>query len=651
MGTVIPIEMIDGNVVIFRREGDDFIFVDLNYMVEKTEGIAKAALIGRRFTEAYPSAEAFGLLDVMRRVHKTGKSEVHGPAYYRDSRIEGWRLNHVHRLDDGTLAVFYEDQGPTKKLENDLQTLGSIIDNSINEIYIFNSNDLLFTYVNLGASQNIGYSLEEMREMTPVDIKPEYTISDFRRLIVPLIEGSQEQLVFETVHRRKDGSDYNVEIRLQLMERQGKQQFVVIANDITRRKAVEAQLRQSEEHFRSIAENVMVGICIYRPKIVYANQALAEISGYSVEELKRLDVWELAAEPEGSEKIRQVSERRLKGERFPVLYNDFPLRTRNGEVRIVRAMTQTIPYGEGFAGLVTIMDVSDLTEVKHQLSIFAQVVEQTDDLIKITDRDGVMTYVNDALVAKSGYTRKELIGSTPAVFRSGEHDDAFYRELREVIYKGRTFRHTFANRKKDGAIFYEEETITPIMDGERKILYFVATGKDVSERIALEKELTRRATVDMLTKIYNRDEANRQLERVLEGVRRYRVGAGLLMIDLDHFKQVNDEFGHDVGDDVLQAFASLISLHVRQNDIFARWGGEEFIVVTGQGEESALLKFAEKLRELVRTFEFPHGITMSISIGVTGIRPDDTKKSLLKRVDGLLYQAKSEGRDAVCYIP
>ena len=73
--------------------------------------------------------------------------------------------------------------------------------------------------------------------------------------------------------------------------------------------------------------------------------------------------------------------------------------------------------------------------------------------------------------------------------------------------------------------------------------------------------------------------------------------------------------------------------------------------VTGQGEESALLKFAEKLRELVRTFEFPHGITMSISIGVTGIRPDDTKKSLLKRVDGLLYQAKSEGRDAVCYIP
>ncbi|MDX1295755.1 MAG: diguanylate cyclase, partial [Sulfurimonadaceae bacterium] len=302
-----------------------------------------------------------------------------------------------------------------------------------------------------------------------------------------------------------------------------------------------------------------------------------------------------------------------------------------------------------YAGLATIMDITDLTETKKQLNLLAQAVEQTDDLVKITDRNGNLTYVNDSLVAHSGYKKSELIGKNPRIFKSGEHDAAFFENLWETISNGNTFRDTFINRKKDRSIVYEEETITPIQDRKGRITHYVATGKNVTEQILMEQELTKRATIDMLTDIYNRDEANRHMDMVLDQVQRYGEHFGILMLDIDHFKQVNDEYGHDVGDEVLKTFSKIVSLHIRKSDIFARWGGEEFIIITPHLEDGTLLKFAEKLRVVIGACEFPQVGTMSVSIGVTDFSADDTKKSLLKRADEALYASKAKGRDCVTY--
>jgi len=650
MQSLLPIDLIPQNVVIYKKEGDDFIFVDLNAATEATEQVAKASLVGKRLNECFPNVKEFGLFDVLCRVHENGGSEVFETAFYRDERIKGWRRNTVHRLPDGNLAVIYEDKNRDKKLEEDRMTLGTIVDSSLNEIYIFNDGDFRFSYVNSGAVSNLGYTLEEMRTMTPVDIKPEFTHADFERIMAPLIDGSTRQLVFETLHRRKNGSDYNVEIRLQQIEREGQRQFVVIANDISERKRIEKRLTESEGKFRTIAESMQMGICIYQPNIVYANRAFMELSGYGMEELREMTIWDFVA-PEVEKKIKALAMRRLVGEHFSHLHDDLLFTTRDNGVKIVRVLTQTITYNDAYAGLVTITDITDLTEAKQQLDLLAQVVEQTDDLIKITDREGRITYVNDSLVAHSGYTRKELMGKTPAVFASGRHDRSFYDTLWATILSGRTFRHTVVNRKKDGRIFYEEETITPIFDKEHKVSYFVATGKDVTVRMEMEQELIKRATIDMLTNIYNREEANQHLGRAIENVKRYQNNIGLLMIDLDHFKAVNDEYGHEAGDEVLQAFSRIISMHIRESDIFARWGGEEFVVITSYADEEALRGFAEKLRNVVKTFEFPHVGSLSISIGLTSVRPGDTRRTLLKRADEALYLSKAEGRDRVRYAP
>jgi PAS domain-containing protein len=188
----IPIDMIAMNVVIYRYEGGDFVFVDVNKEVEKTEQINRADLIGKRLTEAFPGVKEFGLFDVLLRVYETGKEEVFETAFYEDERISGWRRNTIYKLPDGTVAALYEDKTGTKQLEAELLSLGTIVDSSINEIYIFNIDDLHFTYVNSGAQQNTGYSLEEMRQMTPLDIKPTMTHEAFHQMIRPPCRGERD---------------------------------------------------------------------------------------------------------------------------------------------------------------------------------------------------------------------------------------------------------------------------------------------------------------------------------------------------------------------------------------------------------------------------------------------------------------------------
>jgi diguanylate cyclase (GGDEF)-like protein/PAS domain S-box-containing protein len=454
--------------------------------------------------------------------------------------------------------------------------------------------------------------------------------------------------IFETVHRRKDGSDYNVEVRLQLIDGKEQHKIVVFANDITERTLIEKRLKQSEEKFRKIAESSQVGIVIYQDHIIYANQACVSMSGYTLDELYTMPIWAFA-EASMREHIKEMTVRRLKGENFPQEYEDFKFRTKDGVEKMIRAMTQTIRYEEGYAGLVTIMDITDLCETKKQLNLLGQAVEQTDDLIKITNRDGYITYVNDSMIAHSGFKRSELIGKNPRIFKSGEHDAEFFENLWQTILSGKTFRNTFINRRKDRSIVYEEETITPIQDRDGRITHFVATGKNVTEQILMEQELTKRATIDMLTDIYNRDEANRHIDMALNQVKRYGEQFGILMLDIDHFKQVNDEYGHDVGDEVLKTFSKIVSLHIRKSDIFARWGGEEFVIISPHLDDGALEQFAEKLRVVIGACEFPHVGTMNVSIGVTEFTPDDTKKSLLKRVDEALYTSKAKGRDCVTY--
>ena len=165
--------------------------------------------------------------------------------------------------------------------------LGRILDASLNEIYIFDAGSLKFLQVNRGARENLGYSLDEMREMTPLDLKPEFSSDRFSELIGPLRSGESEKVRFETAHLRKDGSSYDIEVDLQLDTFHGRPAFVAIILDITKRKRVERELRDSEERNRCVLDTAANAIVTMGPdrRIESVNRATEKMFGYTAEEL------------------------------------------------------------------------------------------------------------------------------------------------------------------------------------------------------------------------------------------------------------------------------------------------------------------------------------------------------------------------------
>ena len=170
---------------------------------------------------------------------------------------------------------------------------------------------------------------------------------------------------------------------------------------------------------------------------------------------------------------------------------------------------------------------------------------------------------------------------------------------------------------------------------------------EILKRDKLEQELEKLATKDRLTGIYNRYKLDIELEKQIQLSNRYHRPFSIVFFDIDHFKDINDSYGHDKGDLVLRELACLTQKNIRKNDIFGRWGGEEFLIICPEIGLIEATKLAEKLRRLIETYKFNDSLLCSVtcSFGVTQFVDKDTQKIITKRVDTLLYEAKQKGRN------
>lgn len=180
----------------------------------------------------------------------------------------------------------------------------------------------------------------------------------------------------------------------------------------------------------------------------------------------------------------------------------------------------------------------------------------------------------------------------------------------------------------------------------KELNYILIIFKDVTDSLQKYNLLMNRANYDTLTSIYNRRSFDYYLSKELEISSQSRNIFSLIMFDIDHFKSVNDNYGHDVGDSVIKELTSLVSSHIRDIDIFARWGGEEFMIISNINIDISEV-FAEKLRKMIDEHDFKHVRSVTCSFGVTQYSADDTKESIVKRCDKALYNAKESGRNKV----
>ena len=292
-------------------------------------------------------------------------------------------------------------------------------------------------------------------------------------------------------------------------------------------------------------------------------------------------------------------------------------------------------------------EIEERIRAEQQMQKLTRVVEQTDDTVLITNREGITEYVNPAFEKKTGYRADEVLGRRPNRVKSGMHDTEFYERLWASILNGKIFRDVFINRRKDGSLFHEEKTITPLKDENGDVTHFVATGKDITERVETQKQLQYLAHHDALTGLPNRTLLIDRLDHAFAQARRAERLVAVLFLDLDRFKTINDSLGHGAGDALLKAVADRLQRCVRKSDSIARLGGDEFtIVLEGVKDVREVIIVAEKILEAIaRPISIEgHEVFVTTSIGVTLFPIDDEDvETVLKHADTAMYRAKKAG--------
>ena len=386
---MIPIDSLPINIALYRYENGDFLFVDMNLQAQKTDSVIRENIIGKKVQDVFPGVREFGLLEVLERVYKTGEAEHFEAGYYRDELREGWRSNDVSRLDNGHIMAVYSDITQEIQNKHSLESLGNLIDKSLNEIYIFHPETLLFFYANTSALHNIGYTMEELSKMTPPDIKPQYSTEEFRKLIQPLLDGTTPLLTIETKHCRKDGTEYDVEARIQKMLYLGKEHLVVNIIDITDRikdqqemLKLHRMIEESEILFKTLTESALAGIFLYRETFLYINQAFTKMTGYTFDELQSMTPMDLVTAEE-REFIEGRVEARLKGElQDQIVYEDLKIVTKSGEVRWFYIAISVVKFQGKWTGLGTAIDMTQRKMMEKKL----EYVAQTDPLTGLYNR-------------------------------------------------------------------------------------------------------------------------------------------------------------------------------------------------------------------------------------------------------------------------
>ncbi len=442
--------------------------------------------------------------------------------------------------------------------------------------------------------------------------------------------------------------------------------LVVSVRDVSARRQAGRQLAASEERFRLLAENSgdVVLWLAGDGEIRWVSPSLSAALGWEPEEWIGRSGNDFLIH-KGEDAQYKVNLEQLRQGDSSVLARD-QVRASDGSIHWVE--THACPYrnaaGEQEGMVASFRVIDAVVEAEQQLSQSEQryrlLAENARDVIWTMEIDGSISYVSPSIWWLRGITPAEAMAQTIEEILPPEsrlRSQAYFQQLLADLQADRPpqpFRGELEYYRKDGSTIWTEVIALPVMNGEGSMQHLLGVSRDISDRkhfelqlLAANQQLNELAATDSLTSIWNRRYLETAIQQAIERSDRYAETLSMVLCDIDHFKLINDHFGHPSGDQVLIEFCHRIRQHLRGSDLLGRWGGEEFLILLPHSHLSAGRELAEKLRQLIADSPFPSVGNVTASFGVAQRHQHEPAESWLGRTDASLYAAKAAGRNAV----
>ncbi|WP_194165519.1 bifunctional diguanylate cyclase/phosphodiesterase [Oceanobacillus sp. CFH 90083] len=320
---------------------------------------------------------------------------------------------------------------------------------------------------------------------------------------------------------------------------------------------------------------------------------------------------------------------------------------KNGEIQFLSIFGYQIILEDGIEVFGIISDEQDtnnqLMTALKELSDIKYALDQS-VILAITNRQGKITHANNRFCEISGYSNDELIGNTHQLINSGYHSREFFKDMWRTIGFGGVWRGEIRNRKKDGSFYWVDTTIVPVKNEKGKPTHYIAMRHDITDKKANQEKIRIMAFYDHLTGLVNRRKFDDNLIKKIEYAKKSNEQFGIMFVDLDGFKYVNDTLGHTIGDELLIAVAGRLSQIIGEQGVVARLSGDEFAILINSIDTPGDMKcFAEAI---IATFKEPFAIegyqlNMTASIGIsTYPEAGSDASTIMKHADLAMYRVK-----------
>jgi diguanylate cyclase (GGDEF)-like protein/PAS domain S-box-containing protein len=507
-------------------------------------------------------------------------------------------------------------------------------------------------YVSPACERVTGYSQQEFMDLP--DLYKEIVISEdrekFARFYNRDIREKGPRKCYFRIRRKNSDIRWIEHTSQHAFDENGIYLGIRVSNrDMTDLIKADEDLGKSEQKFQRLIEAANDAVIISDVEtgvITNANPRAAAVTGRSVDELIGLPVY--AIHPPGEKKFYQEF---FQGRVYnlPHPQRDLFIQHQDGRKIPVEISSSVTGFKGKTIMLDIFRDISERRQTQERLRKLSLAVEQSPASVMITDPGGYIEYVNPRFTQTTGYGADEACGKNFRSFKAAEVDQRRYDDMWSSARAGREWRGEFYNARKDGTRYWESISVSPITLPNGKITHFLFAGEDITLRKDYEKQLLRQANYDSLTGLPNRVLLLDRLNQALERVRREKVSASVLFIDLDRFKDVNDSLGHEIGDRLLVEAAGRLKACVRTSDTVARLGGDEFVVLLPSTSQDVDASFvAERILEsFTRTFQVDdQEIYITASIGIS-VAPNDSldPQVLLKNADAAMYKSKDLSRN------